>query len=223
MLHHIVFINAARPDNTCASVTNWNSEPGGYLRERFFAAGEERAKIAMPSGYGYKTNPTNFWGMYYMVMNHRPETDSAFIEYTATVDTAPGIKDVTPVLARHQRLPHRPLLQRPRNGQAGVARHAHQGPRDAEGGQDRRGDRPRPRRRAEALRDEAELQQPGAHRVPAHLGQRGPPLLQRAPDPPRARSDAHDGVPHADGHPGQRRARRCGSTRSTTTRARTPA
>jgi plastocyanin len=96
MLHHIVFINAARQDNTCASVVNWNSEQGGFLRERFFAAGEERAKIAMPQGYGYKTNPQNFWGMYYMVMNHRAQTDSAFIEYTVTVDTAPAIKDVTP-------------------------------------------------------------------------------------------------------------------------------
>ncbi|MDP9189116.1 MAG: hypothetical protein M3O25_07695 [Actinomycetota bacterium] len=96
MLHHIVFINAAEPDNTCATVTGWDSQPGGLLRERFFAAGEERAKISMPSGYGYKTNSSNLWAMLYMVMNHRQATDSAFIEYTVTVDTDPAIKDVTP-------------------------------------------------------------------------------------------------------------------------------
>lgn len=96
MLHHIVFINVAKPDNTCAQVTGWDSRPGGFLRERFFAAGEERAKVSMPPGYGYKTNGSNLWAMLYMVMNHRKQTDSAFVEYTVTVDTAPGIKDVEP-------------------------------------------------------------------------------------------------------------------------------
>lgn len=49
MLHHIVFINVAKPDNTCQSVTGWDSRPGGFLRERFYAAGEERAKMSLPT------------------------------------------------------------------------------------------------------------------------------------------------------------------------------
>ena len=96
MLHHIVFINALRPDNTCPSVTDWDSTAGAFMRERFFAAGEERAKISMPSGYGYKTTASNAWAMLYMVMNHGQQSDSAFIEYTVTVDTDPAIRSVTP-------------------------------------------------------------------------------------------------------------------------------
>ena len=89
MLHHIVFINALEPDNTCASVTGWDSRPGGILRERFFAAGEERAKISMPEGYGYQVGATNTWALLYMVMNHRQVTDSAYVQYTVTVRTDP--------------------------------------------------------------------------------------------------------------------------------------
>ena len=76
MLHHIVFFNAARPDAAC----------GGP--ERFYGAGEERAKISFPDGYGYPLNPTDPWFLVYMYMNHRAQTDTAWIEYKLTVEPA---------------------------------------------------------------------------------------------------------------------------------------
>ena len=76
MLHHIVFFNAARPDAAC----------GGP--ERFYGAGEERAKISFPDGYGYPLNPSDPWFLVYMYMNHRAQTDTAWIEYKLTVEPA---------------------------------------------------------------------------------------------------------------------------------------
>lgn len=102
MLHHIVFLNlSGAVDSTCGSgITNWDSTPTGFpLPERFFAAGEERAKIALPDGYGYKLNDSgsNSFVMLYMVMNHRQTTDSAFVQYTVTVQNDPtGMTPVKP-------------------------------------------------------------------------------------------------------------------------------
>ncbi len=90
MLHHIVLLNARKPDHTCATVTGWDSNPGGPLVERFFAAGEERAKMSLPDGYGYPTSIGGqgpLWGVLYMVMNHREVTDNAYIKYTVRLET----------------------------------------------------------------------------------------------------------------------------------------
>jgi plastocyanin len=82
MLHHIVFLNGNRPDAAC----------GGP--ERFYGAGEERAKISFPDGYGYPANTGHAWFMTYMFMNHRALTDTAYIEYKLTVDPDPAIQSV---------------------------------------------------------------------------------------------------------------------------------
>jgi plastocyanin len=95
MLHHIVFINISHPDRTCSSFLNWDNLSNLPGRERFYAAGEERSKVAMPPGYGYKTQ-NEPWGMLYMVMNHRATPDHAFIQYKVTVDDDPAIKPVHP-------------------------------------------------------------------------------------------------------------------------------
>jgi hypothetical protein len=100
MLHHIVFANVgatfgAKRDGTCSSFTSWDSMtelPG--IAERFYGAGEERAKLALPEGYGYPIAKEDSWLVSYMFMNHRARTDSAYIGYKVTVDTRP---DVTPV------------------------------------------------------------------------------------------------------------------------------
>jgi plastocyanin len=99
MLHHIVFSNlgptfGSRRDGTCGSFTLLNSRstvPG--IAERFYAAGEERAKMRLPAGYGYKINAADKWGMTWMLMNHRKVVDTAYIQYRVTYDTAP----LTPV------------------------------------------------------------------------------------------------------------------------------
>lgn len=89
MLHHIVYFNLDKPDAAC----------GGP--ERFYGAGEERAKISFPDGYGYQLDGTgnsqnsDDWFMVYMFMNHRAQTDDALIEYKLTV--APTSANLTPV------------------------------------------------------------------------------------------------------------------------------
>lgn len=97
MLHHIVFLNSDRSDQTCDSFVNWDSESTlGNVGERFYAAGEERAKLDLPPGYGYEVDPTKAWFMTYMVMNHRASLDQGFIQYTYTVTKNPATKPVTP-------------------------------------------------------------------------------------------------------------------------------
>jgi plastocyanin len=91
MLHHIVFLNTGREDQSCDindGILSFDSMTRVPAVERFFAAGEERAKMAMPPGYGYEMGPaaTNRWAVLYMVMNHKADLDSAFIEYKVTVE-----------------------------------------------------------------------------------------------------------------------------------------
>lgn len=96
MLHHIVFLNVGRKDPTCdsfLSFDNLTSFPGAA--ERFYAAGEERAKVALPAGYGYKHGGAP-WAITYMVMNHRPVNDQAYIQYKVTVDDNPALQSVKP-------------------------------------------------------------------------------------------------------------------------------
>jgi plastocyanin len=98
MLHHVVFVNLAHRDRTCNSFTGFDGQAilGGFAPERFYAAGEERAKFTMPPGYGYEIRKDDPWGLTYMVMNHRSSVDQAFIEYKITVDDDPQIQDVHP-------------------------------------------------------------------------------------------------------------------------------
>jgi plastocyanin len=99
MLHHIVFVNLARRDRTCGQISLWDGLSQIQAAERFYAAGEERAKLALPQGYGYRTNNTN-WAMLYMVMNHRNAIDQAYVQYKVTIETNPaahgGMKEVRP-------------------------------------------------------------------------------------------------------------------------------
>lgn len=87
MLHHIVFANLNRRDATCESILGFDERSRLLSSERFYAAGEERAKLALPPGYGYKLRPNDTWGLLYMFMNHRAETDTAYIRYTMRIAT----------------------------------------------------------------------------------------------------------------------------------------
>jgi plastocyanin len=89
MLHHIVFLNPLKSDKTCQDFLSWDSKTSGPGIERFYAAGEERAKMSLPDGYGLPQTANTPWGVLYMVMNHRSATDSARVQYTVTIDTAP--------------------------------------------------------------------------------------------------------------------------------------
>lgn len=95
MLHHIVFANLGeqlgqRHDGTCNTFTAFDSSTKiPALGERFYAAGEERAELRLPEGYGYPMQAEDRWGMTLMLMNHRARADSAFVEYTVTYETEP--------------------------------------------------------------------------------------------------------------------------------------
>ena len=99
MLHHIVFLNAARQDSTCAGQGYLGFDNrkgyGNFAPQRFYAAGEERAKMSMPPGYGYPIDQDDPWAVVAMVMNHRSNVDRALIHYEVTVDTA-DLTDVKP-------------------------------------------------------------------------------------------------------------------------------
>ena len=96
MLHHIVFLNLARRDNTCGSFTSWNSLTQLPAAERLYGGGEERSKLLLPPGYGYRVRPNDPWALNYMFMNHRNRTDRAYIKYRITYDTDPSLKAVKP-------------------------------------------------------------------------------------------------------------------------------
>ena len=96
MLHHIVFLNLARKDNTCGSFTNWDSATKLPGAERFYGGGEERIKVTFPPGYGYRVRPSDPWALNYMFMNHRNRTDRGYIKYRMTYDTDPTLKEVKP-------------------------------------------------------------------------------------------------------------------------------
>jgi len=68
----------------------------GNLPERFYAAGEERAEMDLPEGYGYRSKGADNWIMSYMLMNHRSEAATAYIRYTVTFDDSPSLIPTDP-------------------------------------------------------------------------------------------------------------------------------
>lgn len=95
MLHHVVFLNygeklldSLEKDPTCDQFTMFDSQSKlPALAERFYAAGEERATLAFPDGYGYRVSQRDNWLMLYMLMNHKSKADTAFVQYRATYAT----------------------------------------------------------------------------------------------------------------------------------------
>ena len=100
MLHHIVFVNPGRPNPTCAGkqTFGFDSRPANYTNDQlFYGAGEERNQLVLPSGYGYQIHASEtYWGMVWMFMNHRNQTDHAFIQWKVTYDKTSSLTPVTP-------------------------------------------------------------------------------------------------------------------------------
>jgi len=97
MLHHIVFAKVGVPDYTCKTFTDFDGNKLPAFAQRFYAEGEERATISMPSGYGYPNRGADRWGMTYMLMNHRNVTESVYVEYTVRYVTGQSLTAVRPV------------------------------------------------------------------------------------------------------------------------------
>jgi plastocyanin len=103
MLHHIVFANVGaafgeKKDATCDTFTNLDSvSTFPAAAERFYGAGEERAQLRLPPGYGYPVGGKDQWTLTWMVMNHRAVADKAYIQYRVTYDTSLTLTPVRPV------------------------------------------------------------------------------------------------------------------------------
>jgi hypothetical protein len=69
-LHHGVWLNLAAKDTT---------DP--KLPERFFAAGEEKTRVILPPGYGYKYSTNDRWLLNYMLHNNLSEPDEVWVTY----------------------------------------------------------------------------------------------------------------------------------------------
>ena len=124
MLHHIVFANLGAQigqnhEGTCTTFTAFDSTSKIPARgDRFYAAGEERAKLALPQGYGYPMKAADQWGLTMMLMNHRSEADSAFVQYKVTYDTEPRTP-VTPYWLDVKNCLADPVYSVPGGGKAG--------------------------------------------------------------------------------------------------------
>jgi plastocyanin len=100
MLHHIVFASLGKPNPACSSFTGFDSRTYPYYASAlpFMGRGEEDNRLALPDGYGYRiAAKDNYWGMVWMLMNHRGVTDNALIRYTVTYeDASANLTPVTP-------------------------------------------------------------------------------------------------------------------------------
>ncbi|MEA2449630.1 MAG: hypothetical protein QOG63_1562 [Thermoleophilaceae bacterium] len=97
MLHHIVFAKLGDPSSQCAQYTPFDASqklPG--LAQPLFGEGEEHNRLVLPPGYGLPMKKDDIWANVWMLMNHRKETDHAFIEWKVTYDDDPNA-DLTPV------------------------------------------------------------------------------------------------------------------------------
>src|SRR4051812_7878267 len=85
-LHHAVWINQSRPDATYG---------GG---ERFFAVGEEKTKMLLPTGYGYKYRASDRWILSYMIHDLVDRPFDVRITYDITFIPAKNAKPLTSVI-----------------------------------------------------------------------------------------------------------------------------
>jgi plastocyanin len=120
MLHHIVFANLSQQDKTCDSIMGFDNQTSlGFAPERFYGAGEERAKLDLPEGYGYPVRASDEWGLVYMVMNHLADRDEAYIQYTVTTDTDPNLTAVDPYWLDVANCRSDPIYNVPGSGEKG--------------------------------------------------------------------------------------------------------
>jgi plastocyanin len=81
--------------------------------------GEERNKLVLPNGYGYRMGKDDIWLNTWMLMNHRKRTDSAFIEWKVTYTKDPATKPVHPYWLDAKNCRADPVFNIPGGGKRG--------------------------------------------------------------------------------------------------------
>ena len=103
MLHHIVYTDGgpARPkagdERREAGQRRDSACPQRPVFQRFFGTSEELRALTLPRGYGYEITARDRWRTSWMVMNHRPTSRRALMEYRVTVDPNPAVAPVEPL------------------------------------------------------------------------------------------------------------------------------
>ncbi|HEX2086498.1 MAG TPA: hypothetical protein VHF89_12500 [Solirubrobacteraceae bacterium] len=90
MLHHLTFKDIGPAGRPRYDVSYCK----GKLGRRFYGTGEEDRELVFPPGYGYRVRERDRWDANWMLMNHGPKSDKAWIEYTVTVDDSPSVVGV---------------------------------------------------------------------------------------------------------------------------------
>ena len=87
-LHHGVWLNLGERDSTSG------------LPQRFFAAGEEKTNLLLPSPYGYRYEASGHWALNYMLHNLTPDNTQVWVTYEIDLipDAAP---EAAGMLAAH--------------------------------------------------------------------------------------------------------------------------
>ncbi len=95
MLHHVVFINGGYPGGP-----DKVSSCPGRKGEPFYGTGEERQRLILPSGYGYKVNRRDRWRAVAMYMSHTTKAQDVYLEYTVKMVTGKRLQNVRPLWLR---------------------------------------------------------------------------------------------------------------------------
>jgi Stress up-regulated Nod 19 len=92
MLHHAVFASQWRSDATCSG--SWL----GLAGERFFASGDERSRVKLLAGYGYRMRWYDQWNLLVDLMNMSAGDKQVYLTITFTLRAAyEPVRPVKPV------------------------------------------------------------------------------------------------------------------------------
>jgi plastocyanin len=95
MLHHVVFINAGAPGRP-PELTSCPGRKG----QPFWGSGEEKQRLILPPGYGYRIRRDDRWRMETMLMSHGIDGHRLRVEYRFTVVTGRRMQRVRPLWLR---------------------------------------------------------------------------------------------------------------------------
>ncbi len=95
MLHHVVFVNDGVPGGP-----RKESSCPGRGGEPFYGTGEERQRMLLPPGYGYRVEARDRWRMITMLMSHHLKPTRVWLQYSVTIETSKALTPVRPLWLR---------------------------------------------------------------------------------------------------------------------------